>query len=309
MAKDRLDEAVTLVESIIAVDSEMVDVHMMLGNLLFRQRKFRPALAAFREVLKRRPDYNFAMLNVLYCLKNLGAWQESLREIERFRALFPDDPALFYEEGEVLAGQREFKPALVALQKSLDLDNANARAWKKMGEILFLQGEYEKAGACIRKGIEFSPEQQKSHFDLAVIDEARGAAAAAEANYRRELQINPGNFMASYNLAELLRKGQRADEALEFYRATMKSNPSFAIPFFMAAKYHFDRRRDLDEAIALCRAGIAITPVDKYTAFGYYILSDIYSFKGERGPAEKYYRQAESLMAALAAKPAAGVTR
>ena len=309
MGKDRLDEAVALVKSTIAADSEMVDAHMMLGNLLYRQRKFRPALAAFREVLQRRPDYNFAMLNVLYCLKELGEWQQCLLEIEHFRTLFPEDPALFYEEGEVLAVRRKFKPALAALQKSLDLDHANARTWKKMGEIYFLQGEYEKAAAAIRKGIEFSPQQQKSHFDLAVIDETRGDAAAAEANYRRELQINPGNFMASYNLAELLRKGNRADEALLFYQVTMKSRPSFAIPFFMVAKYYFDRRRNLDEAITLCLSGIAITPVDKYTAFGYYILADIYSYKSERGAAEKYFRQAESLMAALGNKRAAGVSK
>jgi arylsulfatase A-like enzyme/Flp pilus assembly protein TadD len=309
MGVDRLDDAIALVRSIIAADGEMVDAHMLLGNLLFRQRKFRPALAAFREVLQRRPDYNFAMLNVLYCLKEVGEWQLCLTEIERFRVLFPDDPALFYEKGEVLASLRKFNPALAALQKSLDLDNANARACKKMGEIYFLQGEYEKAAEFIRKGIELSPEQQKSHFDLAVIDETRGDAAAAEANYRRELEINPGNFMASYNLAELLRKGDRADEALAFYQATMKSHPAFSIPFFMVAKHYFDRRGNLDEAIALCRAGIAITPLDKYTAFGYYILSDIYSYQGLRAQAEKCYRQAESLMAALGGKHAGGVSK
>jgi tetratricopeptide (TPR) repeat protein len=197
-----------------------------------------------------------------------------------------------------LAGQRKFALAIAALQKCLALDSANAQACKKLGEIYFLQGEYEKAAAMIRQGIELSPEQQKSHFDLAVIDESRGDSAGAEANYRRELEINPGNFMASYNLAEQLRKGNRPDEALAFYQATIKSRPSFAIPYFMIAKYYLDRRRDLDEAIALCRKGIAITPVDKYTAFGYYILSDIYGYKGERGAAETCFRQAEALMTA-----------
>jgi arylsulfatase A-like enzyme len=305
----RVDDAVAMVESIVAADAEMVDAHMLLGNLLFRQRKFRPALAAFEEVLKRRPDYNFAMLNVLHCLKQLGEWQRCLDEIKRFRVLFPDDPALFNEEGDVLTGQRKFAPAIAALQKSLALDNANAQACKKLGEIYFLQGEYEKAAGFLRKGIELSPEQQKSHFDLAVLDETRGDRTAAEANYRQELQINPGNFMASYNLAELLRKDNRADEALAFYQATMKSHPSFAIPYFMVAKYYLDGRRNLDEAIALCRSGIAIKPVDKYTAFGYYILSDIYGFQGERGPAETCFRQAEALMAAVNGKHAAGVTR
>jgi arylsulfatase A-like enzyme/Flp pilus assembly protein TadD len=308
MGGGRLDDAIALVESIVAADAEMVDAHMLLGNLLFRQRKFRPALTAFGEVLKRRPDYNFAMLNVLYCLKQMGEWQESLREIARFRALFPDDPALFYEEGEVLAGQRKFTPAIAALQKSLALDGANAQACKKLGEIYFLQGEYEKAAGFIRKGIELSPEQQKSHFDLAVIDESRGDLAAAEANYRRELQINPRNFMASYNLAELLRKGNRPDEALAFFQATMKSNPAFSIPFFMVAKYYLDRHENLVEAITLCRSGIAITPVDKYTAFGYYILSDIYGYQGDWAQAEKCYRRAEQLMAAVGGKNVRGAT-
>jgi arylsulfatase A-like enzyme/predicted Zn-dependent protease len=309
MSDGRLDDAIATVGSIIAADAEMVDAHMLLGNFLFRQRKFGPALAAFEEVLKRRPDYNFAMLNVLHCLKQLGEWQRCLDEIKRFRVLFPDDPSLFNEEGDVLAGQRKFAAAIVALQKSLALDNANAQACKKLGEVYFLQGEYEKAAAFLRKGIELSPEQQKSHFDLAVIDEARGDRAAAEAAYRQELQINPNNFMASYNLAELLRKGSRADEALPFYQATMKSHPAFAIPYFMIAKHYFDGRRNLDEAIALCREGVAIKPVDKYTAFGYYILSDIYGTKGDRARAETCLRQAEALMAAAARQEAGGIKR
>jgi arylsulfatase A-like enzyme/predicted Zn-dependent protease len=308
MSDGRLDDAIATIKSIIATDAEMVDAHMLLGNFLFRQRKFRPALAAFEEVLKRRPDYNFAMLNVLHCLKQLGEWQRCLDEIGRFRVLFPADPSLFNEEGDVLAGQRKFAAAIAALQKSLALDNANAQACKKLGEIYFLQGDYEKAATFIRKGIEFSPEQKKSHFDLAVIDETRGDAAAAEAEYRRELEINPSNFMASYNLAEMLRKSNRADEALPFYQATMKSHPSFSIPFFMVAKYYFDGRRNLDEAITLCRSGIAITPLDKYSAFGYYILSDIYAYRGDRAQAEKCLRRAEELMAAKGGKNAGGAT-
>jgi tetratricopeptide (TPR) repeat protein len=133
-----------------------------------------------------------------------------------------------------------------------------------------------------------------------VIEETRGRASAAEASYRRELELQPGNFMASYNLAELLRRGGRPDEALAFYRATIRSNPSFSIPYFMAAKHYFDRRQNLAEAVALCRAGIALPPQDKYTAFGYYILSDIYGLQGDRAQAASCYRRAQALLASLA---------
>ncbi len=299
MAAERLEQATALMESVVAADPEMVDAHMLLGNLLFRRRLFAPALAAFRRVLERRPDYNFAMLNVLYCLRQLGQPRQCLEEIGRFRAVFPDDPALYYEEGEVLAGQRRFAPALAALEKSLALDRANARALKKMGEIRFLQGDYAAAAELIRRGIAISPAQQKSHFDLAVIAEARNDAAGAEAEYRRELEMQPRNFMASYNLAELLRRAGRADEALALYEATIASQPSFSIPYFMAAKQRLDRRRDLEKAVGLCRAGIALKPVDKYTAFGYYVLADIYGIQGRRAEADASVRRAREVLAAV----------
>ena len=70
----------------------------------------------------------------------------------------------------------------------------------------------------------------------------------------------------------------------------------------MIAKYYLDRRIGLEEALEFCEKGIEIKPPNKYTAFGYYILADIYSFKGDKVKSRSYFSKGEELKRTLMQK-------
>lgn len=111
----------------------------------------------------------------------------------------------------------------------------------------------------------------------------------------KELENNPGNFKASQNIAEYFRSKGRYREAIPFYRMTIKSAPWYNIPYFLIANYYFSLKTNLEEAIELCKKGIAIEPKDRYTISGCLLLARIYSFLGNEKEAKFYLDEAEKL--------------
>ncbi len=293
----RFDEAKDLILGIIQDDPEITDAHMAIGNLYFREKNFKSALDSFRAVLERRPDYNFAMINILNSLKIMGRFREALEEVDAFLKIFPGDATLHFERGSILFIQKDYETAMLSLKQALEHDPGHAQSWNKIGEIHLLKGENEKASAAIRQAQEISPELRKSFFNLALIDEARGDLRRAEEHYRNEVRTNPENHRASYNLAELLRRTGRAAEAVTHYRQVIERNPHFNIPYFMIAKHLFDSGGDLAEAADLCRRGITLEPTDKYTAFGHFILADIFTRRGEPSRAAEHLARGREIMA------------
>jgi arylsulfatase A-like enzyme/Tfp pilus assembly protein PilF len=290
------DLAIATVEKIVTADPEIIDAHMFLGNLFYNKRDFPRALGYFQEVLRKKPDYNFAMLNVINTLIAMKEWQKVQIESDRFLALFPDDPMLNFKKGTALLQKKDERKALEFFQKTVRLDPANVQALNKIGEIYFSRKDYTAAGDFFDKALAVNPESTESLFNLALIEDEKGNAGKAEAFYRQTLAASPQHLRAAYNLAELLRKTDRYAEAVALYQKTIEINPDFSICYFMVAKYYLDRKKNLPEAIRLCERGVRITPADKYTAFGYYILSDIYSYLRQSAAARQCLEKADAIM-------------
>jgi len=292
----KVDEAIGIVKKILAGDPHIIDAYMFLGNLYYSQNRFPEALGCFREVLDRKPDYNFAMINVLNCLINTGELDPAVSEGQKCLQIFPGDTIFLYTMGDIYFLKKEYDRALDFLFSALKIDARYAQALQKIGESYMAKHEYPKAEEYLKRSLDMNPGMAKAYFSLALLEEARGNPTAAIAHYEKELELEPPDFKAAYNLAELLSQSGRREEALFYYKKSLNANPSFNVSYFMIAKYYLDQKVNLAEAIKLCQQGTAILPPDKYTALGYYILADIYSYLGEKEKSEYYYAKGKSVL-------------
>ena len=292
-------QAIALMDEILARDPEIIDGRMLLGNLYFKEKRFPEALAAYREVIRQKPDYNFAMLNVVNSLMALKQYDQAEKEISAFRAIFPKDATFLQLLGQVEAQRQRLDAALALFRQALAIDPKYAEAYVKMGEIYYQRQDLPNAEKCLAKAQEINPDLARGSFTRALVADARGDLELARKSYLRELEINDKNFRAAFNLAQLYKKLGQMDEALRFFRKTTEINPGFNLAFFLIAKYDFDNRQNLDEAIALCRRGVAIQPADKNTPFGYFILADIYAYRGEPAKSKENYRLGQHALAAV----------
>lgn len=296
------DRAIKILETVIAGNPQIVDGILQLGNAYSENKMYKEALACFYRVLEQKPDYQAAMINVVNSLIRLGQLDKAHDEIQRFFKTFPRDHTLFNELGTIYFMQKNYDQALEALNKSLEIEKINPNSLSKLGEIYVIKKDYQTAETFLNKAKAINPTLQKLYFNLAQVEEARGNMDKAIEYYKIELENNPEAFKSAYNVAEDLRKAGRYDEAVEFYQKAIDGNPQFNIPYFMIANYFLGRHTDLDEAIRLCEKGIEIKPFNKYTAFGYYILSDIYSYKREQDRSRAYFLKGEEIKRTLIQK-------
>ncbi|MDQ1350455.1 MAG: Sulfatase-like hydrolase/transferase [Acidobacteriota bacterium] len=299
MQEKKYDRAIEILELIIKENPQIVDGILQLGNAYNENKMPKKALDCFYRVLEQKPDYQAAMINVVNSLIRLGELDKAIDEVQRFFKTFPRDHSLYNELGTIYFMKKDYDKAVSALNKSLEIEQINPGAYNRLGEIYVLKEDYQTAETFLNKAKAINPTLQKLYFNLAQVEEARGNVAKAIEYYKVEVENSPDAFKAAYNVAEDLRNTGRYDEAVEYYRKSMEGNPHFNIPYFMIAKYYLDRRTNIDEAIQLCEKGIDLKPVNKYTAFGYYILSDIYSFKGDQAKSDAYFSKGEEIKKTL----------
>lgn len=302
LADGKYDEAIEILEKIIEENPQIVDGILQLGNVYSKKGETEKALASFYRVLDQKPDYHAAMINVVNALTKLGRLDKGIEEVNRFLKTFPSDQGLLNELGNIYFLQKEYDKSLEVYTKSLDAESVNAQALNRIGGIYVIKNDLGKAESFLNRALAINPSLRRLYFNLAQIEEAKGNIETAMEYYRKELEHYPDSYKAAYNLAEELRKRGRGEEAVEYYRKAIDANPHFNIPYFMIAKYHYDRQYGLDEAVELCEKGIEIKPVDKYTVFGYLILADIYTTRGDSGKSRSYLSRADKMKRELLEK-------
>jgi arylsulfatase A-like enzyme/lipopolysaccharide biosynthesis regulator YciM len=295
LGANRADDAIRLLENVVKEEPHLVDGILQLGNAYFYKRRYQEALKSFYQVLEKKPDYNAAMINVLNTLVNMGEFDRGIKEAQRFLKTFPNDHSLLNEMGTIYFMKEEYDRAIEILEKSLQIEKTNPGAINTIAGIHIVKKEYDNARSLLEKAEKINPNLRKLHYHMAQVEEGQGNIEKAIQHYKKELENFPNDYKSAYNLAEDFRKTNRPDDALKYYRKAIDCNPKFNIPYFMIAKYYLDRKENLNEAVKLCTEGIALKPENKYTAFGYYILADISSYRGDQSTARTYLAKAQQL--------------
>jgi arylsulfatase A-like enzyme/predicted Zn-dependent protease len=293
----RIGQAIVLMNEILARDPGIVDGRSLLGNLYYKEKRFPEALAAYRQVIRQKTNDNFAMVDLVNTLMAMKQLDQAEKEINAFRALFPKDATFLRLLGQVAEQRQRPDEALSWFKKALILDPKYAEVYVKMGEIYSQRRDLANAEKCLARAQEINPDLSKVAFIRAQVADASGDLELARKSYLRELEINENNVSAAFNLAQVCKKLGRTDEALRFFRMTTEIDPGFNLPFFIIARTHFENRRNLDEAIAMCRRGVAIQPADKNTPLGYFLLSDIYAYLGDEAKARENFALGERALA------------
>jgi tetratricopeptide (TPR) repeat protein len=235
------------------------------------------------------------MINVINTLINLGKLEQAQKECLEFLKMFPGDTNLLTQLGELYFLQKKYDESYQHLLKAIQSDVNNGRALNKMGEVFLQRQNLTKAKEFFQRAQRINPSLKNLNYNLALLAEASGDFEGAGKFYRQELAANPRSIKSAYNMAEIHRKRKSWDEAVEYYQKCIQINPRFNIPYFMIAKIYFDQGIRVDEATELCLKGVKIKPVDKYTAFGYFILADIFDGKDQQ-KSRRYLSRANQIM-------------
>jgi choline-sulfatase len=237
------ESTIERLERVVAMDPEILDAWVMLGNEYFRQHDHAAALEHYKRALAIRPDYDLATVNLAAAYRALGDYEAALLGYERYLERDPKNAWVRYQMGEMFADLGQLDKAEDAFRQSLIDDTRVAAARNALGVIALQRGDVALAEREIRAAIAQKPDVKLAHFNLALLAEQRGDFQTAIREYQTEIETQPNAFKAAFNLAKLHEQLGNSTAQEAAYRKSIELNPTFAEGYFYLAKR---RRRHPD---------------------------------------------------------------
>ncbi len=296
-ASDHLDEAVTLMASVIAEDAEVVEAHLLLGNFERQRQAIPAAIAAFRAALALDPEHQEAVFSLGLAYKDAGQLDDALAGFERATTLDPRNGKVLWQLADVHLRSGQAANAEKILLNALDLDLDRPRFLLKLGECYLDMSRPQDAETRLREALAENSTLETAHYHLGLAHEARGQLTAAADAYRRELAIHDQAYRASFNLAKLELSARRPRVAMSLFEQTVEMQPQFGTGHLYLAKAKLDAG-DLAGAETAARTGLERQPEPTIAPLGHFILADIYSRQGRDADAAREAAAGKRLQAA-----------
>lgn len=143
-ASGRFDEAIALLDRILAQEPENVNALVSRGIALRRAGRADEALASLDAALQRQPSNTAALRAKGQVLEARGAWEDALKVYEALHDASPRDPEVWALQATVLEKLGENEAALAGYQQAIQLDPGNADYRAKAQELVMSRGSQER---------------------------------------------------------------------------------------------------------------------------------------------------------------------
>jgi len=264
-----------------------------LGQALQAQNLPDEAIAAYEQALEADP----AFIPVLSSLALLQCRQKNhdvaIGYGERALALFPDDAQLCVHLGIIHGEAGDKARALDYLQRGTTLAPDDGSVHLHLGDYYHAFKQHELALAAYRRALECAPDNAGVHNNMGSALQALKRYDEAHAAYTRSLEIEPDSPTTLCNVGSNYQDWNQLDKAREYYQLALDRDPDLARAHLSmgnsymlasnapAAVKHYQRAIELhaeyrnayvnlsatmnnmgrlDEALDVCRAGLAIGP-------------------------------------------------
>jgi predicted O-linked N-acetylglucosamine transferase (SPINDLY family) len=162
----------------------MTDQDDQLGQAvsLHRQGRLAEAVALYRPLVARQPDYAELRVGLGVALYQMGERDEATGHFERALELAPDLADAHSHLGIIYNSRGDFRAAAQLLSRAVELNPADFSSLCNLGFSHEALGRFEEAARCFRQAIGLNPAIAQIHSNLATVlttlDRTEEAAAA-----------------------------------------------------------------------------------------------------------------------------------
>jgi len=287
----KADEAVRIIQGIVASDPDITDAHFALGNVYFKAERYAEAAAAFLTAYELRPDDAFTVINIANSYQRMGkAEMAEVFVLDHIGRGF-EDPQLFFLLGRLNFERKRYDESVSFYERCLSLNAESAAAHNALAAIWILRDDLDRAERHLRAGAAVNSRLYGLSYNWAQLHEKRGDFDKAAAAYLQELDHSPKNFRASFNLARLFRKLGRDEDDSKYLKLTIDLAPDFALSYFYLARIQLNRGENLAEALSLVKKGLELKPEPADAPLGYFLLADLYNRRGDQAKSNEFARK------------------
>ena len=172
------------------------------------------AIRMFENVVRRKPDYLDARLNL----------------------------------GTIYMNLDRFRDARIQFLEAVCIDSTSAVAFSKLAHIYWKEGHEEQAGELYSRAIELDPENPETHLNLALLRLNAGRTVEARKLMEGAIKVDPDYALTYYHLGKIYMREGDMEKALEIWGKHISLDPT-AIDARFEMAVALDRAGRLDEAL------------------------------------------------------------
>jgi tetratricopeptide (TPR) repeat protein len=195
------------------------------GRLYRSQKKYPEAIAAFDEALKLEP-HSVIILSEL--IKTYLASGDTATAEARLRTVLKEDPdnrAVHYLLGSVLAARKDYAGAEAEFQKQLKINAQSSSIYQVIAKVRASQGDMKGVEAILRQGLDALPDNSDLLWSLAGFYAGQGDLARAGDIYQQGVDSGNDTERFEFGMAAVAEKQHRYADAIAIYEKIIAGSP------------------------------------------------------------------------------------
>jgi tetratricopeptide (TPR) repeat protein len=234
MQDGRQDEAIAMLNSVIARRPDTADAYISLAHAYWEGGRPQMAIASLEHALSSgAPDRDVRIRLGIYLAESHA---DSAKAIKLLEGMSTEDVEALNGLGIAYGDAGRYADAIATFRKVLGLDPTNALAYQNQASMVLRQAlaaksepdrraKLQESEAFARKAIELDPTLPDAFTTLGVVLSTSGRKPEAIDSWKRAVQIDPAQFNALYNLWYELAAAGRRDEASTYGRQFVATAP------------------------------------------------------------------------------------
>ena len=218
LAAGELEKAIEALRRALRLDPDITEVHVNIGNALFRRRDAQGAIGALRSALKLSPGSSAAHSNLGSVLAVTGDFGGARMHFETAIRLDPGSALAHYSYGRALVDRKLWVEAENRLALAVKADPGLAEAAVSYGLVLAHRGELNRAIEQYRRAIHLRRDFAEARFNLALALARIGQTGDALQEFRSVLASHPDDHEAHFHVGKLLASEKDFDAAATHFR-------------------------------------------------------------------------------------------
>lgn len=212
-----------------AIDKYMprqAEFYIELAAVWVRVNQAKKAIPLYEKAVRLKPDSFAALFGLVTALEASGRQQEALRAAGRALAVAPANALLWQELGQVYMKLGRTDDALIALQKSRQLNPEVPQTHELLGALWMQRREdAAKAEGAYREAIRLQPDYSQARTNLAILLFRQNRLEEADDQFRQALRFRSDYALGHFNYGLMLWKTGNLRGAEEQMEAVVKLDP------------------------------------------------------------------------------------
>jgi tetratricopeptide (TPR) repeat protein len=213
--------AIEQYEQMVKIEPDNVDNHLLLGRLYRLNNDLQKAENEFKLAVKLQPDSEEAVTTLAYLYNEEGDTNRAAQVL----ASIPDasrSAKLYSALGYTYEQQKQYKNAIDAYKRAIELDRDNLDAIRGLAQNLMNDGQTNAALEQYKIIADANPEDAQTYLKMAEIYRKTGKFDLALENLKKAESMVQDSIEVPYNIAAVYQAQGRYDEAIQVLQNLLK---------------------------------------------------------------------------------------